>query len=198
MGLGPLTPRRTSHPTKCTLQVLQLDTMPLRYFESVDTLRRWGLTFDDNDKLHRCRIALRLAALKIPEGCRYGLALLVDASNTMEIDDLSAFAINAYNQDDPTKVVAAFITDFPELVDTENRVVHRQHVGQLLVSEKAAWGRHLHLGHQNMPKLLISGRFESPRLIYSTAAELMHHMNSGTDKSSDWFLKDLVPCNGWF
>ncbi|RHY95554.1 hypothetical protein DYB37_002592 [Aphanomyces astaci] len=190
--------------------------MPLRYFESVDTLRRWGLTFDDNDKLHRCRIALRLAALKIPEGCRYGLALLVDASNTMEIDDrtspppvflfrftggcdvVSAFAINAYNQDDPTKVVAAFITDFPELVDTENRVVHRQHVGQLLVSEKAAWGRHLHLGHQNMPKLLISGRFESPRLIYSTAAELMHHMNSGTDKSSDWFLKDLVPCNGWF
>ncbi|ETW01612.1 hypothetical protein H310_06246 [Aphanomyces invadans] len=171
--------------------------MPLHFFDRVDTLHRWGLTFDDNDKLHRCRIALRLAALKIPEGCTYGLALLVDAYNTMELDYMSAFAINAYNEDDPTKVVAAFITDFPELVDVENRVAHRRHVGQLLLCDKAAWGRHLYLGHRNMHKLLISGRFETPRLIYSSAAELMRHMNAGTGKSSEWFLKDLEPLNGW-
>ncbi|CAK4232151.1 unnamed protein product [Aphanomyces euteiches] len=171
--------------------------MPLRYFDSVDALYRWGLTFDDSNKLHRCRIALRLAALKIPEGATYGLALLVDAANTMELVELTDYAVQAYHADDATKVVAAFITDYPQLVDPALNIVHRQHVGELLVSEKAAWGRHLHMGQLNMPKLLISGRFETPKLLYSTMAELMHHMHGGSETVDEWFLKECTPSGDW-
>ncbi|KAG9415018.1 hypothetical protein AC1031_008440 [Aphanomyces cochlioides] len=171
--------------------------MLLRYFDSVELLRRWGLSFEDDDKLHRCHCALRIAALKYMEGAPYGLALLVDASNTMEPEELTEYAVKAYQADHVTKVIVAFLSDLPDLVDLENKTVHREHVGKILVCEKAAWGRHLHMGKVNMSKLVISGKFESPRLLYSNTDELIDHMHGGTENADEWFLKEASPDNGW-
>ncbi|KAF0694895.1 Aste57867_14237 [Aphanomyces stellatus] len=174
--------------------------MPLRYFDSVDELHRWGHTFPNNEKLHRCRIALRIAAMMVPHDKDYGLALLVDAANTMEPEELTKFAVNAYHQDDPSKVVVAFITDFPELVNPAAKVVHREYVGQLLVCDQVAWGRRVHqMGHDKMHKLVVSGRYEKPRLLYSTTAELMQQMHASTENAEAWQLKELfAPSGGWY
>ncbi|KAH9087419.1 hypothetical protein Ae201684P_000829 [Aphanomyces euteiches] len=108
-----------------------------------------------------------------------------------------SYAVKAYQADHVTKVIVAFLSDLPDLVDLDNKTVHREHVGKILVCEKSAWGRHLHMGKVNMSKLVISGKFESPRLLYSNTDELMDHMHGGTENADEWFLKEASPDNGW-
>ncbi|KAF0697470.1 Aste57867_11854 [Aphanomyces stellatus] len=173
--------------------------MSLCFFDSVAKLQTWGLAFDDNEDLHRCSIALRLAALKVPDECPHGagLALLVDAANTMPCDELANFAVHAYHRDDASQVILALVSDFPELIDPVKATVCREALGQLLVTDKAAWGRRMHPNYEGVHKLVVSGKVEAPRVLYESTTELVHHLDRGMDNVDAWFLQELLP-KGWW